>query len=172
MFEATAESITQPSLLKENVDKTIGAVLIVGGGISGMQSALDLADSGFMVYLVDKSPNIGGAMAQLEKTFPTNDCAMCIMAPKLVSTGRNLNIKLITNTEIKEVNGEAGNFKVTLLKKNRYVNETKCTGCGICTQKCPVEVPDEYNKGLKLRKAIYVQYPQAVPLLSLLRSKK
>ena len=144
---------------------TVGAVLILGGGISGMQSALDLAESGYMVYLVDKSPSIGGAMAQLDKTFPTNDCAMCIMSPKLVSTGRHHNIKLITNASIEKVEGDVGNFKVTVRKKNRYVDETKCTGCGICTQKCPVEVPDEYNKNLKVRKAIYVQYPQAVPLI-------
>jgi heterodisulfide reductase subunit A len=144
---------------------TIGAVLIVGGGISGMQSALDLAESGYMIYLVDKSPSIGGAMAQLDKTFPTNDCAMCIMAPKLVSTGRHHNIKLITNAEIENVSGGVGNFVVKVRKKNRYVDEIKCTGCGICTQKCPVEVPDEYNKELKVRKAIYVRYPQAVPLI-------
>ncbi len=146
-------------------DGTVGAVMIVGGGISGMQSALDLAESGYMIYLVDKSPSIGGAMAQLDKTFPTNDCAMCIMAPKLVSTGRHHNIKLITNAEIENVSGDVGNFKVTVRKKNRYVDETKCTGCGICTQKCPVEVPDEYNKELKVRKAIYVRYPQSVPLI-------
>jgi heterodisulfide reductase subunit A len=148
-----------------STDGTVGAVLIVGGGISGMQSALDLAESGFMIYLVDKSPSIGGAMAQLDKTFPTNDCAMCIMAPKLVSTGRHHNIKLITNAEIKEVTGESGNFMVKVTKKNRYIDETKCTGCGICTQKCPVEVEDEYNKGLKVRKAIFVRYPQSVPLI-------
>lgn len=146
-------------------DGTVGAVLIVGGGISGMQSALDLAESGYMIYLVDKSPSIGGAMAQLDKTFPTNDCAMCIMAPKLVSTGRHHNIKLLTNAEIEKVEGNAGNFNVTVRKKNRYVDETKCTGCGICTQKCPVEMPDEYNKELKIRKAIYVRYPQSVPLI-------
>jgi heterodisulfide reductase subunit A len=144
---------------------TVGAVMIVGGGISGMQSALDLAESGFMIYLVDKSPSIGGAMAQLDKTFPTNDCAMCIMAPKLVSTGRHHNIKLLTNADVENVAGEAGNFNVTVRKRNRYVDETKCTGCGICTQKCPVEVPDEYNKELKVRKAIYVRYPQSVPLI-------
>jgi heterodisulfide reductase subunit A len=143
----------------------IGAILIIGGGIAGMQSALDLADSEFMVYLLDKSPSIGGAMAQLDKTFPTNDCAMCIMAPKLVSTGRHHNVKLITNADLEKVEGASGNFKVTLKKRNRYIDETKCTGCGICTQRCPVEVPDEYNKDLKIRKAIYVKYPQAVPLI-------
>jgi heterodisulfide reductase subunit A len=143
----------------------VGAVMVVGGGIAGMQSSLDLADSGYRVYLVDKSPSIGGAMAQLDKTFPTNDCAMCIMAPKLVETGRHRNIDLITNATIDKIEGEAGNFKVTVSKKSRFVDESKCTGCGICTQKCPVEVVDEYNKGLKVRKAIYVKYPQAVPLI-------
>jgi heterodisulfide reductase subunit A len=145
--------------------EVVGAVMVIGGGIAGMQSSLDLADSGYRVYLVDKSPSIGGAMAQLDKTFPTNDCAMCIMAPKLVETGRHRNIDLITNSTIDNVEGEAGNFKVTVSKKSRFIDESKCTGCGICTQKCHVEVVDEYNKGLKVRKAIYVKYPQAVPLI-------
>ncbi|UCG70623.1 MAG: CoB--CoM heterodisulfide reductase iron-sulfur subunit A family protein [Thermoplasmata archaeon] len=102
-------------------------------------------------------------MSQLDKTFPTNDCAMCIMAPKLVETGRHHNIKLITNADLEEVTGEAGHFTISISKRSRRVDETKCTGCGICTQRCPVEVPDEYNRGFKLRKAIYVRYPQAVP---------
>jgi heterodisulfide reductase subunit A len=122
----------------------IGAVLVIGGGIAGMQSSLDLADSGFKVYIVDKSPSIGGAMAQLDKTFPTNDCAMCIMAPKLVETG-------------------AGHFTVTVSKRPRRVDESKCTGCGICTQRCPIEIRDDYNRGFKVRKAIHIKYPQAVP---------
>jgi heterodisulfide reductase subunit A len=147
------------------MSEKVGSVLVVGGGIAGMQSSLDLADSGYKVYLVDKSPSIGGAMAQLDKTFPTNDCAMCIMAPKLVETGRHRNIELITNSVVEKVTGKVGNFKVTVSKTSRYVDEEKCTGCGICTQKCPVEVIDEYNKGLKVRKAIYVKYPQAVPLI-------
>jgi heterodisulfide reductase subunit A len=147
------------------MSKKVGAVMVVGGGIAGMQSSLDLADSGFKVYLLDKSPSIGGAMSQLDKTFPTNDCAMCIMAPKLVETGRHRNIELVTNADIKKVEGESGNYEVTIDKRPRYVDESKCTGCGICTQKCPVEVSDEYNKGLKVRKAIYVKYPQAVPLI-------
>jgi heterodisulfide reductase subunit A len=142
---------------------TVGAALVIGGGIAGMQSALDLADSGFYVYIVDYSPSIGGAMAQLDKTFPTNDCAMCIMAPKLVETGRHQNIKLITNANVENVEGEAGNFKVTINKRPRYVDESKCTGCGLCTQRCPVEVKDEYNRGFKIRKAVYIKYPQAVP---------
>lgn len=147
---------------KSKGDK-VGAVLIIGGGIAGMQSSLDLADSGFKVYLMDNSSTIGGAMSQLDKTFPTNDCAMCIMAPKLVETGRHHNIELITNAELTKLEGGPGNFKVTLTKHARKVDESKCTGCGICTQRCPVEVIDEYNKGLKIRKAIYVKYPQAVP---------
>ncbi|UCE74040.1 MAG: CoB--CoM heterodisulfide reductase iron-sulfur subunit A family protein [Methanomassiliicoccales archaeon] len=141
----------------------VGAVLVIGGGIAGMQSALDLADSGFYVYIVDYSPSIGGAMAQLDKTFPTNDCAMCIMAPKLVETGRHQNIKLVTNANVEKVEGDAGNFKVTINKRPRYVDESKCTGCGLCTQRCPVEVKDEYNRGFKIRKAVYIKYPQAVP---------
>ena len=141
----------------------VGAVLIVGGGIAGTQCALDLADTDIKVYLVDTSPSIGGAMAQLDKTFPTHDCAMCIMAPKLVATGRHHNVELLTNSEIEKVEGEIGHFKVTINRKIRCVDEEKCTGCGLCTQRCPVEVPDEYNKGLKMRKAIYMKYPQAVP---------
>lgn len=144
-------------------DEKIGAVLVIGGGIAGIQACLDLAESGFKVYLLDKSPNIGGAMAQLDKTFPTNDCAMCILAPKLVETGRHHNVQLITNAELELLEGSPGNFLVTIKKFPRMVNEEKCTGCGICTQRCPVEVPDEYNKGLKRRKAIHLKYPQAVP---------
>jgi len=143
----------------------VGAVMVVGGGISGMQSALDLADSGFKVYLVEKQPSIGGTMAQLDKTFPTNDCAMCIMAPKLVSTGRHHNIELITNAQVTSVDGEAGNFKVGVKQKSFRVDVSKCTGCGSCAQKCPIEAVDEYNENTKVRKAIYVRYPQAVPLV-------
>ena len=116
----------------------VGAVLVVGGGIGGIQASLDLADSGFKVYLVDKNPSIGGVMAQLDKTFPTNDCAMCILAPKLVTAGRHPNIELITNAEIEELTGEAGNFAVAVKKRPRYVDEEKCTGCGVCMENCPV----------------------------------
>ncbi len=143
----------------------IGAVMVVGGGISGMQSALDLADSGYKVYLVEKQPSIGGTMAQLDKTFPTNDCAMCIMAPKLVATGRHHNIDLITNAEVAIVDGQAGNFNVTVKQKAFRVDTKKCTGCGSCAQKCPVETTNEYDENTKVRKAIYVRYPQAVPLV-------
>jgi len=142
----------------------VGATLVVGGGIAGIQAALDLADAGFKVYLLDESPSIGGTMAQLDKTFPTNDCSMCILAPKLVGAGRHPNIELITNARLEEVEGEAGNFKVRIAKKPRYVNEEKCNGCGVCAEHCPVEVPNEFDERLGIRKAIYVPFPQAVPL--------
>ncbi|MFP4197776.1 MAG: FAD-dependent oxidoreductase [Methanomassiliicoccales archaeon] len=150
----------------------VGAVMVVGGGISGVQSALDLADSGFKVYLVEKKPSIGGTMAQLDKTFPTNDCAMCIMAPKLVSAGRHHNIEIINNADLDNVEGEPGNFTVTVKQNTLRVDPEKCTGCGICAQKCPVETYDEYNEGMKRRKAIYVAYPQAVPLVYTIDKEK
>ena len=143
----------------------VGAVLVVGGGISGIQASLDLADSGIKVYLLDESPTIGGTMTQLDKTFPTNDCAMCILAPKLVTAGRHPNIELVMGGEIRSVDGEEGHFKVKLVRRPRCVNEEKCTGCGVCAQKCPVEAIDEFNQGLSERGAIYVKYPQAVPLV-------
>ncbi|MDI6785684.1 MAG: CoB--CoM heterodisulfide reductase iron-sulfur subunit A family protein [bacterium] len=142
----------------------IGSVLIVGGGIAGIQSALDLAESGFYVYLVEEGPSIGGVMAQLDKTFPTNDCSLCILSPKLVECGRHLNVKNITYSEIIGFEGTPGNFKVKIRKKPRYVDLEKCVGCGICAQKCPVKVDDNYNEKLAKRRAIYVEYPQAVPL--------
>ncbi|MEM2386952.1 MAG: FAD-dependent oxidoreductase, partial [Candidatus Bathyarchaeia archaeon] len=145
-------------------DEKVGAVLVVGGGVAGIQAALDLADSGFKVYLVDESSSIGGVMAQLDKTFPTNDCSMCILAPKLVAAGRHPNISLITNSEVLGLTGEAGSFEVKIRKRSRYINEEKCNGCGLCAQKCPVEAVDAYNKGLTDRSAIYVEFPQAVPL--------
>jgi len=141
----------------------VGAVLIVGGGIAGIQAALDLADSEFRVYVVEDTPSIGGVMTQLDKTFPTNDCAMCILAPKLVRAGRHANIYLLTNAEIKNVEGEAGNFRVTIRRRARYVDSEKCTGCGVCAQECPVEAVDEYDEGLNKRNAIFVKYLQAVP---------
>ncbi len=143
----------------------VGAVLVVGGGIAGIQASLDLADSGFKVYLLDEAPSIGGTMTQLDKTFPTNDCAMCILAPKLVTAGRHPNIELIMGAEMKSVEGEEGHFKATLVRKPRYIDEEKCTGCGVCARKCPVEAIDEFNEGLGERSAIYVKYPQAVPLV-------
>ncbi|MHA1707008.1 MAG: FAD-dependent oxidoreductase [Promethearchaeota archaeon] len=143
----------------------VGAVMIVGAGIGGTQAALDLADSGFKVYLIESTTSIGGVMAQLDKTFPTNDCAMCIVSPKLVEAGRHQNIDLLINCKIEEVKGEAGNFTIKILKKTLYVDMDKCTGCGVCGQECPVEAIDVFNEGLSYCKATSVKYPQAVPLV-------
>ena len=117
----------------------VGAVLVLGGGIAGIQAALDLADSGYKVYLVEKSPAIGGTMAQLDKTFPTNDCSMCILSPKLVEAARHLNIEVITYADLVEVRGEPGKFKAKIRKRARYVDLEKCTGCGECYNNCPVK---------------------------------
>ncbi|MBU0994814.1 MAG: FAD-dependent oxidoreductase [Proteobacteria bacterium] len=144
--------------------KVTGAVLIVGGGIASIQAALDLANSGYYVYMIEKTPSIGGVMSQLDKTFPTNDCSMCIMSPKLVEVGRHLNIELVTLANIEDIRGEEGNFEVDVFQKARYVDMTKCIACGACAEKCPKKVDDEYNMNLVKRKAIYVPYPQAVPL--------
>ncbi len=149
-------------------DQPVGAVMVVGSGIGGMQASLDLAESGFYVYLVDNSPTIGGVMAQLDKTFPTNDCSMCIMSPKLVETGRHLNIRIISNAEVEGVEGEPGRFTVTVTKKPRYIRIDKCTGCGECAKHCPVSTIDLYNEGLSKRAAIYIKYPQAIPKVFLI----
>ena len=142
----------------------VGATLVLGGGIAGIQAALDLADAGFKVYLLDESPSIGGTMAQLDKTFPTNDCSMCILAPKMIDCSHHHNVQLLTYSEVKGVKGSPGNFVVTVLRKPRFVDETKCTGCGICQEKCPKEVIDDvYEAGLGYRKAVYSAFPQAVP---------
>ena len=141
----------------------VGAALVVGGGIGGMQAALDLAGSGIKVYLVESKPAIGGVMAQLDKTFPTNDCAMCTMAPRLVEIGRQRDIQILTLSEVESIAGEAGNFTVTVKKHARYIDESRCTGCGACIAECPVTLPSEFDQGLTDRKAIYRPFPQAVP---------
>ncbi len=140
-----------------------GAVLVVGAGIGGIQASLDLAEAGFKVYLLDKSPAIGGVMAQLDKTFPTNDCAMCILSPKLVDCGRHLNVEVMTYAELETVEGEPGNFTARVRQKPRYVVVDECTGCGDCAEACPVVYPDQFNVGLSERRAAYKLYPQAIP---------
>jgi len=146
-----------------SMSQKTGAVLVVGGGIGGIQASLDLAESGYKVYLVEKSPAIGGTMAQLDKTFPTNDCAMCILSPKLVECGRHLNIEVITHAELKGLKGKPGSFKAVVEKKPRYVDIDKCTGCGECALVCPVELPNTFDEGLAQRKAIFRPFAQAYP---------
>ncbi|MGB9712746.1 MAG: FAD-dependent oxidoreductase [Dissulfurimicrobium sp.] len=141
-----------------------GSVLVVGGGIAGVQAALDLAESGYYVHLVERRPAIGGAMAKLDKTFPTNDCSACILSPKLVECGRNLNINLLTLSELISLDGEPGDFKAVVRQHPRYVDTTKCIACGLCAEKCPKKTKNGFNMGLSERKAVYLMYPQAVPL--------
>ena len=138
-------------------------VLVVGGGIAGIQASLDLGDAGFKVLLVEREPTIGGKMAQLSRTFPTEDCAACILSPKMADVPSNPNIELLTFTEIEDITGYLGNYEVTVVKKPRYVDLTKCTACGKCTEVCPVTVPNEYEEGLTSRKAIHLPSPIAVP---------
>lgn len=146
--------------------------MVVGGGIGGVQASLDLAESGFKVYLVESAPTIGGVMAKLDKTFPTNDCSMCILAPKLVECGRHLNVDILTCARIEKVEGEPGNFDVTLSLSPRYIDAEKCTGCGVCPRYCPVGAVDIYNEGLVRRRAVYIDYPQAVPLVYAIDKEK
>lgn len=141
-------------------------VLVVGGGVAGIQASLDLADRGMKVHLVEKSPSIGGIMAQLDKTFPTMDCSICILAPKMIDCFRHPNITIHTLAELKEVEGDEGNFDVKVLKHPRSVDEEKCTGCGICMEKCPSKVTDEWQEGLTETKAVSIMFPQAVPLIA------
>lgn len=141
----------------------VGAVLVIGGGIAGIQGALDLAESGQKVYLLESSPAIGGNMARLDKTFPTNDCAMCILSPKIVECGRHLNIETITWASLEEVSGTAGHFTAKIRKRARFVDLEKCTGCGECVETCPVTVASEFDATLVERKAIFRPYPQAYP---------
>jgi heterodisulfide reductase subunit A len=140
------------------------ATLVVGGGIAGIQAALEIADAGFPVYMVEREPSIGGHMAQFDKTFPTLDCAACILTPRMVSVGSHPEITLLTWSEVTRVDGYVGNFTVTIRKKARYLNQELCTGCGICQEKCPKKIIDEvYEAGLGYRKAVYTPFPQAVP---------
>jgi len=143
--------------------KSTGAALVVGGGVAGIQCSLDLAEGGYKVYLVEKAPALGGHMAQLDKTFPTNDCSMCTLAPKLVEAGRHLNIEIVTNSELIGLEGEPGKFDAKIFHHARFVDPDICTSCGECAPVCPVKVPDAYNEELGERKAIYKLYPQAIP---------
>jgi heterodisulfide reductase subunit A len=142
------------------------SALVIGGGIAGIQTALDIADAGFQVYVVEKEPSVGGRMSQLDKTFPTLDCSACILTPKMVDISRHPNIQLLTYSEVTEIQGAAPSFRVTVKKKPRYVDITKCTGCGSCAEACRLKgrVTDTFNAAMGKRSAIYVPFPQAVPL--------
>jgi heterodisulfide reductase subunit A2 len=150
--------------LKKDLKK-IGSITVIGGGIAGIQATLDAANAGFKVHLVEEKPNVGGIMAQLDKTFPTDDCAACMMGPKLAEMANHPNIEIWAYTEVLEVEGEAGRFRLTLKKKARAIDPEKCIGCGLCAEKCPKKVPDPFNLGLTDRKAVYLPYPQAIPLV-------
>ena len=161
MAVAKARLLEPLEASKVAVDKKC---LVIGGGVAGIQSALDLADMGFKTYMVERNPTIGGRMGQLDKTFPTLDCSMCILAPKMVDTSKHENIELITYAEVKEVDGYIGNFTVKVEKKPRYVKEDDCTGCGQCQEVCPIEIPNYYDEGVGMVRAAYIPFPQAVPL--------
>src|SRR5512140_116723 len=135
--------------------------MVVGAGIAGIQASLDLANSGMKVYLGEQGISIGGVMAQLDKTFPTNDCSACILSPKLVEVGRHPNVEILTRRTITSLTGEAGSFEAKLKKAPRYVDPKKCTGCGDCATVCPVSLPADFNENLNPRKAIYRHFPQA-----------
>ena len=143
------------------------AAMVIGAGIAGIQAALDIADAGYQVYLVEREPSVGGRMSQLDKTFPTLDCSSCILPPKMVSVGQHPGVELLTYSEVVAVEGEAGAFTVTVRKKPRYVNEEDCRGCGLCAEACRMHgrVVDTFNEGLSKRSAIYCPFPQAVPLI-------
>ena len=146
--------------------------LVIGGGIAGIQTALDIADAGFPVDIVETKPTIGGKMAQLDKTFPTLDCAACILTPKMVDVAQNENIRIFSYSEVSEIKGFVGNFDVTIKKNARYVDEDKCTGCGACVEKCPMKkVPNEFNLGMDNRHAIYIPFAQAVPKVATIDPK-
>ena len=164
LVSAAAERVKLQQPLEPMFVDVNPATLVVGGGIAGLQAAIELADAGHPVYLVEREPSIGGHMAQFDKTFPTLDCSACILTPKMSDAGQHENITLLTYSELEEVSGSVGNFKVKIRKKARYVDYDKCTGCGICQEKCPRKVVDhDFEAGLGYRKAIYTPFPQAVP---------
>ena len=173
--ELVASAVAKASLLEALEPMHVGvtpSALVIGGGIAGIQSAMDIADAGFQVYLVEREPSIGGHMAQLDKTFPTLDCSACVLTPKMVDVARHKNIELITYAGVETVDGYIGNFRVVVRKKARYVDEEKCTGCGDCAKVCPVIISNEFDMDIGARKSAYVPFPQAVPLVYTLERAK
>jgi heterodisulfide reductase subunit A len=164
LIEAAVFRAAQQEPLEKRRIPVKQAVLIVGGGIAGIEAALKCAEAGKKVYLVEKEPSIGGHMAMFDKTFPTLDCSQCILTPKMVEVLRNENIELLDYSYVKEISGHVGDFRASVVRKARYVDISKCTGCAICSTKCPGKAPDEFNLGMTKRKAIYIPFPQAVPL--------
>jgi len=161
----SSAKLTEKSKLKKEKRVINGDVLIVGAGISGMQAALDIGDKGYKVVIIDKTSTIGGSMVKLDKTFPTNDCSICTAAPKMVELSRHPNIELITYAELNKLDGKKGDFKAQVWKKSKYVDPDKCTGCGDCAEVCPVDVINQFDEKISTRKAIYIEFPQAVPIV-------
>lgn len=159
MVQKTAQDLP----LYEGSIPVVKRALVIGGGVAGIQTSLDIADAGYEVILVEREPSIGGHMAQLSETFPTLDCAQCILTPKMVAAGSHPKIKILAWSEVREISGYVGNFTVKIELNARGVDWTKCTGCGICMEKCPTKVPGEFDRGMGKRKAIYTPFPQAVP---------
>jgi len=147
----------------DDVNKKIGSIMVVGGGIAGMQASLDAAAAGYKVFLVERDISIGGVMAQLDKTFPTNDCSTCLISPKLIEVAQHPDIEILTQAEIQRLEGEAGHFTVTLHREPRYIDAAKCNACGACAEVCPVTLPSTFDEGLGQRHAAYRHFPQAVP---------
>jgi len=164
LVSAAAERVKYQQPLEPMQVKVNPSTLVIGGGIAGLQATLELADAGYPVYLVEREPSIGGHMAQFDKTFPTLDCSACILTPKMSEVGQHENVTMLTYSELEEVSGSVGNFKVKIRKKARYVDQVKCTGCGVCIEKCPRKIIDNvFEAGMGYRKSIYTPFPQAVP---------
>ncbi len=163
IIKATVEKVRLNEDLMPIEFDTTKKALVIGGGIAGIQAALDIADAGYPVILVEKNPSIGGHMAQLSETFPTLDCSQCILTPKMVAASRHPNIKIYTNSEVEKVSGYVGNFDIVIRKKARYVDESKCTACGDCSDVCPSVTLNEFDRNMGIRKAIYIPFPQAIP---------
>ena len=163
LIERTVKRIRLKKIIPQVEVKVEPSVLVIGGGIAGVEASLELAEKGYKVHLVERLPTIGGKMALLYKVFPTNDCAPCILAPKTAYANMRSNINLLTNSQVAEVHGHVGNFKVKIHKEPRFVDETRCTGCAVCVEKCPAKAPNEYAAGMGQRKAIYIPFPQAIP---------